>query len=293
VPEFAPFLNQAQDETEKGNNLTGKVTLNWNVDSNNFLYAFVATGAKPGGLNTSVYTFPALPIPAPFRQEYVVNYEIGWKSTLLDNHLHTQLGGFYSDFRHFQVILPLPNNPQFTTEVNDPNATKLYGVEASAQAVFGALSFRGSFGLEHSSLGTFYAQDARVGVSGVCDANTGPASPTCLNLQGHPQTYAPDFTINASAQYDYKLASGDIVTPAITFSHISGQWGTLFDNVAQGDYLAARNILGASLAWTHGDIVATVYGYNLTDDKYISALLPPIREAGFPRQYGISLLKTF
>jgi iron complex outermembrane receptor protein len=293
VPEYAPLLNQAQDETETGNNLTGKVTLNWNLNSNNFLYAFVATGAKPGGLNTSVYTYPAQPIPAPFRQEYVVDYEIGWKSSFFDGHLHTQLGGYYNNFSHFQVILPLPNNPQFTTEVNNPNPTKLYGLEASAQAVFGELSLRGSLGLEHSSLGAFYAQDARVGVSGTCDANTGPVSPTCLNLQGHPQTYAPDFTFNVGAQYDYKLASGDIVTPAVTFSHISSQWGTLFDNVAAGDYLTPRNILGASVAWTHGSIVATVYGYNLTNDQYISALLPPIREAGAPRQYGLSIMKTF
>jgi iron complex outermembrane receptor protein len=293
VPEFSPLLDQPQDQLEKGDNVTGKVTLNWNVDANNFLYAFVATGSKPGGLNTSVYTFPAQPIPAPFRQEYVVDYEIGWKSSFFDNHLHTQLGGYYNNFSHFQVILPLPDNPQFTTEVNNPNPTKLYGVEASAQAVFGAFSLRGSLGLEHSSLGTFYAQDARVGVSGVCDPATGPSSPTCIDLQGHPQTYAPDLTFNVGAQYDYKLASGDILTPAITFSHISDQWGTLFDNVSQGDNLAPRNILGASLAWTHGDIVATLYGYNLTDDQYVSALLPPIREAGFPRQYGLSIMKTF
>jgi iron complex outermembrane receptor protein len=293
VPEYSPLLDQAQDETEKGNNVTGKVTLNWNVNSTNFLYAFVATGSKPGGLNTSVYTYPPQPIPAPFKQEYVVDYEIGWKSSLLDSHLRTQLGAYYNDFSHFQVILPLPNNPQFTTEVNNPNATRLYGVEASAQAVLGAFSLRGSLGLEHSSLGTFYAQDARVGVSGVCDPDNGPSSPTCINLQGHPQTYAPDFTFNVGAQYDYKLASGDVITPSITFSHISDQWGTLFDNVSEGDNLAARNVLGASLAWTHGSIVATLYGYNLTNDQYISALLPPIREAGAPRQYGISIMKTF
>ena len=293
VPEFAPLFNQPQDATENGNNLTGKVALNWNIDKSNFLYAFVATGAKPGGLNTSVYAFPPQPIPAPFGQEYVVDYEIGWKSNLFDNHLHTQLGAYYNNFRHFQVILPLPNNPQFATEMNVSNPTTLYGVEASAQAVFGGFSLRGSLGLEHSALGTFYAQDARAGVSGVCNPDSGPATATCLDLKGHPQTYAPDLTFNVGGQYDYKLASGDVITPAVTFSHISGQWGTLFDNVAAGDYLAPRNILGASIAWTHGSIVATAYGYNLTNDQYVSALLPPIRIAGNPRQYGVSILKTF
>lgn len=293
VPEFAPFLNQAQDETENGNNLTGKATLNWNLDDRNFLYAFVATGAKPGGLNTSLYAFPSVPIPGPFKQEYVWDYEIGWKSSFFDKHLRTQLGGYYNDFQNFQVIIPIPNNPQATTELNNPSSTKLYGFEASAQAVFGGFSANFGLGLEHSELGAFFAQDPRIGVGGVCNPDSGPASATCINLKGHPQTYAPDFTLDISAQYNFKLADGDTLTPAVSFSHISSQWGTLFDNRAAGDFLAARDILGATLAWTHGSIVTTLYGYNLNDDQYVSALLAPIRLAGNPRQFGVSVMKTF
>jgi len=37
----------------------------------------------------------------------------------------------------------------------------------------------------------------------------------------------------------------------------------------------------------------TLYGYNLLDDHYVSAELPPIRIAGAPRQFGVSLMKTF
>jgi iron complex outermembrane receptor protein len=293
VPEYAPYLNQTQNATYTGSNVTGKVTLNWTIDSNNFAYVFVASGAKPGGLNTSLYNFPAVPIPGPFKQEYVVDYEVGWKSTFFDRHLRTQLGAYYNDFRDFQVILVLPDNPQFTTEVNDPNPTKLYGLEASAQAVFGALTFSAGLGWEHSQLGRFYAEDARVGVGGACNLATGPASPTCTDLMGHPQTYAPDFTFNAAALYNIKLAGGDIITPGINFAHISDQWGNVFDNRTLGDNLAPRDVLGATLAWTHGGIVTTLYGSNLTNDQYISALLPPIRLAGAPRQFGVSIMKIF
>jgi len=293
VPEYAPYLNQPQDQTYSGNNLTGKVTLNWTLDARNFFYAFVATGAKPGGLNTSLYSFPSVPIPAPFKQEYVVDYEIGWKSRFLDNHLRTQLGAYYNDFRDFQVIIPLPNNPQFDTELNVPSSTKLYGVEASAQAVFGDLSIKSGVSLEHSQLGAFYAEDSRVAVGGVCNSTTGPASTDCIDLKGHTQTYAPNFTFNVSAQYDFKLADGDVITPSVNYSHISDQWATLFDNRAAGDYLAARDIVGASLAWTHHGFVSTAYVYNLTNDQYISAIVPPIRIAGAPRQFGVSVMKAF
>jgi len=293
VPEYAPFFNQQQDETFTGDNLTGKVALNWKVNPDNFLYAFVATGAKPGGLNTSVYAFPQQPIPSPFTQEYVTDYEIGWKARLFDGHLRTQIGGFYDTFKNFQVIIPLPNNPRLATEQNDPLLTKLYGVEASAQAVLGDLSVNANVALQHSSLGAFYTQDPRVGVGGVCDPRAGPATTTCINLGGHPQTYAPDFTLNFQAQYDVHLGDGNVITPAVTFSHISGQWGTLFDNLSKNDHLDPRDILGASLAWTHGSFTATLYGYNLTNQHYVSALLSPIRIAGAPRQFGISLYKSF
>jgi iron complex outermembrane receptor protein len=294
VPEFVAFIDQQQDETFDGDNFTGKLALNWKVNDDNFLYAFVATGAKPGGLNTSAYSYPPQPIPAPFKQEYVVDYELGWKARALDGHLRTQIGAFYNTFRDFQVIVPLPNNPLLSTEQNNPNSTKLYGVEASAQAVMGDFSVNANIALQHSSLGDFYTQDPRMGVSVVpCDPETGPASAKCINLGGNAQTYAPNFTFNVQAQYDIHLASGDVITPAVTYSHISEQWATLFENRSKNDLLDARDILGASLSWTHGDLTASLYGYNLTDQHYVSANLSPIRIAGAPRQFGISILKSF
>jgi iron complex outermembrane receptor protein len=292
VPEFISLINFYDNETETGYNLTGKVTLNWNLNDNNFLYAFVATGAKPGGLNGALY-FGGGVVPPPFRQEYVTDYETGWKATLLNNHLHTQLGVFYNDFKHFQVILPIPNNPLQSTEQNNPNPSKLYGIEASAQAVMGDLSLEAGLGYTKSELGTFWTQDPRLPRSGPCDPRTGPASPSCINLGGNSQTYAPELTYNVAARYDFHLAGGDTLTPAVTFSHIGEQWGTLFENRAAGDYLAPRNILGATLSWKHGDYVATLYGTNLTDDHYVAALLSPIRLAGPPRQVGLRVLRTF
>ncbi len=290
VPEFA--INYPVVQSEKGNNVTGKITLNWNLDSRNFLYAFVATGSKPGGLNEPLY-FGGGVLPAPFRQEYVTDYEIGWKSRLLGDHLRTQIGGYYNNFNHFQVIIPIPNNPLQVTEENDPSATKLYGFEASAQGVFGDFTGNGNIGIENTSLGTFYSEDPRLPLSGSCNLSSGPGSAVCQNLSGKEQTYAPNLTFNLGAQYDFHVSDRDVVTPRVNFAHVSHQWATLFENVAAGDYLAPRNILGASVAWTRGNLTGTLYGYNLTDEHYVSAALPPIREAGAPRQFGFSLLETF
>jgi len=299
VPQYAPFglFDYRQATRFTGENVTGKLALNWTLDQNNFLYAFVASGAKPGGLNTTEY-FGVLAgqTPAPFKQEYVTDYEGGWKTRLFDNHVRLQLGAFYNLFRHFQVSLPIPNVPTESTEQNVPSLTKLYGIEASAQATYG--DFQGSMGLglQKSELGTFYSIDTRVTAvpaGTTCDLRSGPATAICKNYAGNSQTYAPDFTFNASAQYNFRLNGGDVLTPSVNYAHVSSQWATLFENRSQGDYLAARNIWGANLAWTHGDIVTTLYAYNLFNDKYVAAVVSPIRIAGAPRQFGISVLKAF
>jgi iron complex outermembrane receptor protein len=114
-----------------------------------------------------------------------------------------------------------------------------------------------------------------------------------VNLKGHSQTYAPNFTFNAGAYYNFHLGDGALLTPGITYSHISSQWATLYENRAEGDYLTPRDILGASLAWTKGTYIVTLYGTNLTDDHYVAAVASPLRIAGAPRQFGLSLTKTF
>ena len=299
IPEFLAFGYdfRQRNAMETGDNVTGKVALNWDINRDNFVYAFIATGAKPGGLNTALYfsTPPGL-IPPPFKQEYVTDYEVGWKAKFLDNHLRTQVGFYYNNFDHFQLIIPIPNNPLQSTEQNNPVATVLYGFEASAQAVFGDWKLNANLGLEHSDVGDVYLHDPlgpALPAGAVCNLQSGRVGVGCVNQSGHSQTYAPDVTGNFLVQYDIHLNNGDVISPSVNYSYISHQWGRIFENRNAGDYLAARNVLGASLAWTHKDYTVTLYGYNLNNDQYVSALLSPIRLAGAPRQFGVSLQHKF
>jgi iron complex outermembrane receptor protein len=287
VLQYGTFLSDVQ--TAKYVNTSGKLSLNWTVDPDNFLYAFVSTGFRPGGLNVPV----GLGIPAPFGAEKLTDYELGWKNTSFDGHLRTQIDGFYDDYRDFQVIIGYPDYPTFSFELNNPNTTHLYGFEAQTQAVFGALSFDAGTTIMHSSLGTFYATDPRIASTTPCSPDTGPSSASCIDLSGHSQTYAPNFSFNLGAQYKFTLNGGDSLTPRANFGHIAPQWATLLENPALGDRLAARDILAAQLAWTHHTFVATLYGTNLTNDQYVAALNSGLRFAGIPRQYGIRFFKGF
>ncbi|MBW4053226.1 MAG: TonB-dependent receptor [Proteobacteria bacterium] len=287
IPEF--FYNQYVHQTEHDDRLTGKADLSWTVNPNNYLYAFVATGYKQGGLNGVIGT----QLQKPFRAEYVTDYEMGWKASALDDHLRTQIDGYYDRYHNFQVSIGDPQEPLQTLEVNNPSPTTLYGVELSAQALFGHFSFDGNVGWERTSLGTFFATDNRLPVVSVCNPMTGPSSFSCVNLAGHPQSYAPSLTYNFGPQYVFDLSGDSTLTMRANYSHVGSQWATLFDNATLGDYLGARNLLSAQVSYGRGTWTFTAYGTNLTNQAYVAAADAGLRWAGFPRQYGIRVMKTF
>jgi iron complex outermembrane recepter protein len=282
-------LPLADEQSQKYVNTSGKVSLNYTFDQNNFLYGFVSTGFRPGGLNVPV----GLGTPAAFGAEKLTDYELGWKNTAFDGHLRTQIDGFYDVYKDFQVIIGYPAFPTFGFEVNNPNATHIYGFEAQTQAVFGNLSFDAGATIMHSSLGQFFATDPRIVSMTPCNPSTGPSSASCINLTGHSQTYAPNFSFNVGGQYKFNLSATDSLTPRINYGYVAPQWATLFENPALGDHLAGRSISGAQLAWQHDHFITTLYGTNLSDQHYVGALNSGLRFAGPPRQYGLRFLTSF
>lgn len=283
------MLDFPQDQTQRDSKVTGKVAVNWTLDRYNFLYAFVATGHKTGGINV-----PVAPGPAPIiKPEDVTDYEIGWKNEALGRHLRSQIDFYYYDYKNFQVTIGNPFTPASSEIMNVPSTTTLYGLELQEQAAFGPLSFSFGGSYAHSSLGSFFAADPRVpGAATVCDPNVGPAFSNCVNLTGNKQVYAPTFTFNAGVQYVVTLPNATL-TPRVDFGHVGTQWATVFEDAALGDKLGVRNLLNAQVAYETGSWLLTFYGANLNDQHYVAGVSSGLRFAGAPRQYGVRLQKSF
>ena len=290
IEQYGAYLDA--DQHVKSYSFDYKGSINWTVNDDNFLYAFIATGYKPGGLNTPVYVGD----PAePFGAERVTEYETGWKAKMLDGHLQTTIDGYYNQYKGFQVTIAYPLIPTFGREVNVSKTTTIYGFEAELEAAFGNLGLSAGIGLLHSGLGGFYAVDSReVKTASTCDTVTGNTSnPYCEYLGGHSQTYAPSVTGNISAQYIFNLTNGDTLTPRMSWAYQGGQWASLFDNPLEGDLLSARKLLSAQFEWKHDTWVWTLHGTNLTDQHYVAAMNSALDYAGPPRQFGIRLMKAF
>jgi iron complex outermembrane receptor protein len=276
-------------QSAKSHNFSYKASIGWAVSPSQYLYGFAATGFRPGGLNVPV----GFGSNTPFGPETVQSFEAGWKANFAGGHIHTTVDGFYNNYKGFQVIIGYPDVPVFGIEVNNPNTTKIYGFEADADLKIGGFSVDLGMNVLHTELGGFYATDPRIPAVGACSVTTGPSSASCINLSGREQTYAPNFTFNAGAGYEFKLHNSDTITPRMSYGHIAAQWATLFENVSLGDRLGERNILAAQLAWQHKTFTVTGYATNLTNQHYVAALQSGLDFAGPPRQYGIKVLKTF
>jgi iron complex outermembrane recepter protein len=284
-------LSITQNDKVEEDKVTGKVALNWTLDENNFLYGFVATGYKAGGLNgPNILGVP----PGPFDGEEVIDFEAGWKATAFDGRVRSQLGGYYNIYKNFQVVIGDPTTPTITSISNVLGETSIYGVEASAQGRFGALGFDVGLSLSQSELGDFFAIDPRGALTGGCSPATGPASANCVNVGGNAQTYAPELTFNLGVEYDFAIAGGRL-TPRVDYSHISQTWSTIFANAARGDRLEARDIVNGQLTWEPADGAWRVQGYatNLFDEEYVGAVKSGQRYAAPPRQYGVRVTRNF
>ncbi|HUZ12593.1 MAG TPA: TonB-dependent receptor [Caulobacteraceae bacterium] len=251
--------------------VTGKVALNFRPDDANTLYAFVAEGHKQNGINTDPATV--------FGPEEVTDFEAGWKPVFFDRHVYAQLDAYYSMYRHFQ--LQFTQSSQTNLIQNVSGMTTIYGVEAEAQARFGALSFDAGGSYEHSRLGSDLIIDPTLG------------SP--VQLGGRALPLAPEWTFNFGASYDIELPNGAILTPHVDYSYIAGQWATPFQRF--GEYLGPRNLVNAELAYQQDKWRLALFATNAFNLRYIAAVnvgLPfELRYAGAPAQYGVRLERRF
>ena len=294
IPGLPAPASSRQVQVDSESAVTGKLSVNWTVNDTNYLYAFVATGNKPGGANATTL----LSLPPHVRAENVTDYEVGWKSTLLDGHLRTQLGAYYDRYGNFQVSIDSPTVANTSLTLNVPTTTVNYGFEASGDAVFGALKLNFSGSYLHSSLGRFFATDPRLAAfisAGACDPGAGPASPltACTNLSGRTLSDAPSWTANFGAQYTFAMGANATLTPRIDYGYVSSEWATLFQNVGQNDLLGARTIVNAQLTYARKAWSLTAYSTNLNDLHYVSQTNSGLRFPGAPRQYGVRLAATF
>ena len=114
-----------------GQGVTYRFNATWKPVHGLMLYATMSRGYRPGGINRRVDV-------QSYQADYLKNYEIGWKATLLGGKVRINGAIYQQDWSKFQFAFLGANS--FTEVHNGPNA-RIRGVEMDATVSAGPLNF--------------------------------------------------------------------------------------------------------------------------------------------------------
>src|SRR5581483_8624769 len=128
---------------------TGRVGLNWTPTPSTTAYASWSKGFKQGSYVTQFTVGAAGPQPQ-YKQEDIYNYEIGLKTSLLNNHVKLNADVFYEDYYNWQASFRVTASP-IPRSVNI-DKSRIMGFEAQAEGVWGDFRTNLSVGYDDSKV---------------------------------------------------------------------------------------------------------------------------------------------
>lgn len=97
-----------------------RVNLTYRASDDAMLYGTWSEGYRPGGINRN-------PDQTEYLSEFLTNYEMGWKTQLLDGRLQLNGAAFYDEWEDFQITFAGQNN---ITQIGNGPSAQIIGFEA-------------------------------------------------------------------------------------------------------------------------------------------------------------------
>ncbi|HEV7157102.1 MAG TPA: TonB-dependent receptor [Caulobacteraceae bacterium] len=200
---FGPIQTLA-DTTEALHNdaFNWRAALNYELAQGVRVYGSIATGFKSGDFNGSFLSLAPAEIAlqlTPVKPEHVTAYEVGFKSSLLDNRLLFDAAAFYNRYNDLQVFVlvpPVAGGGGFPVNVLD-NAQRAHteGIEAQmvAKPIEG-LTLSGQLGYLETRLDAFVP-------------NKDPSQP---DFTGRQLPVSPHLSLAGLADYRVSLGYGSV-----------------------------------------------------------------------------------
>lgn len=238
-----------------GENLSGKLGLEWRPRDEMMIYASLSTGFRSGNFNSDLL-FGDLSAMTSVDSEEVTAFELGSKSTLMDGRLQLNAALFYQDVSDKQGITYDSNVAAPVSRLISIGDADIYGVELELLAV-------PTDNLE-LSLGIGWVDTEISADSGyIIYAADGDAR----TLDGS-ELGSPDLMVNGVASYNIPLNDGAVVTLQTDFSYHSEGVGT---GGNEYNYSEAKTLVNARVFWVSASEKWEVQAYvkNVFDKEYI------------------------
>ncbi|MEM0931051.1 MAG: TonB-dependent receptor [Bacteroidota bacterium] len=263
-----------------------KAALGFQANDDVFLFANIARGFRPGGVNT----FVSDPGNAPFDPETTWNYEAGIKSNLLENRLKLNLTAFYINYSDQQVFTLL-NLESFDFGTDNIGESRSFGLELESEwAATKGLNFTLNLGYLNTEITDY--------------STLNPATGEPTSFEGNSLPNSPEFTGNLNVNYIQPLTKKINFETSIDYNYQSdvffdfGQFPTPELPTAENVLIQeAYGLLNGRLGLTSKNLDLFLWGKNLTDETYFSYGygVGGFNAASFalPRTYGVTLTGKF
>jgi iron complex outermembrane receptor protein len=227
----------------------------WSDDT--MLYASYTRGFKSGNYNV------VSPTSAPVDPEFIDAYEVGMKSSFLDNRLQLNLAAFYYEYDDLQLTV---YQGAASLTLNAASA-EILGAEASLAAMV-TDDLRVDLGVsvldtEYTKFPNFALQRPRVDEDGNPIGGNLPAE--AADVSGNQLQRTPKLTASAGATYTFDVGSGDVTT-SLRASYTKGFPWEPDGRLREDDYVVVNLNVGwrsKSDTWGFG-----IIGRNIFEEKY-------------------------
>jgi outer membrane receptor protein involved in Fe transport len=234
----APCQNVAKGIAESEH--IGRVNLSWKASDDAMLYLTWSEGYRPGGINRN-------PFAGDYVADFLTNYELGWKTTWLDNRLQFNGALFMQSWDDFQISFQGANG--ITQVANGPSA-EVNGLETQLQWLpVDELLISATAAFYDSQLKDDYANFDAAGNVVSVNAPKGTALPI-----------TPKFKGNIVARYGFNLGGFD--------AHVQGSVAHA-GKAASRLALDANAIIGDIEANTTADLSAGIAKDNYSIELFV------------------------
>jgi iron complex outermembrane recepter protein len=277
----AGFPDLVTPKSNSWSSPTGKVTLDYTLNSDAFLYGTISRGYKAGGYS--------LDGPA-FNPEYIWAYEAGLKTRLFDRRLQLNFSAFDYNQKNLQVTQTGSGDsgaPTLITENAAAATTRGAEVEFQATPVRD-LQLRGSVAYLNAHYNRYLSLD--------------PVKPAAgrQNLDGRPAVFAPDWNVSIDASYRWGLGRLGSLEPGVSFYWADKQVLRVFAT-APGDIQPAYDTVDLRLLYRPlvGRWSIEAFAENAGDTKYklnsTASVLTNNIDVFYapPRTYGMKVAVDF
>ncbi len=248
-------LNTSMTRQTKFSSVQPKATLTYRFNEDSLGYFTYSTGFRSGGFNAPVVTFPL------FDDETLTNYEIGVKTSLIENRLNLNTAVFYADSEDFQFFfLDLATGQQIIQNLEEVN---IWGIDIDFRAALTEnLKLIGGIGYTDTDIKS-------IG-SPALQASLAAAGVNLATVPGNKTPKTTNWTVNAGVQYDFALSENADGFVRLDYEYRGEKYWQI-DNLDVQDPVHLINLRGAI---NTGNWLLAAYVKNLTDERYYTDFNP-------------------